>query len=82
MKIKIVNTFKLNDPSKIIFDVEIIEGQKITKGQKFINSDNNIEFIIFSVGHVNPPISNYYPLIVNVSSTDISKYKNKIFVLV
>lgn len=71
----------MNNPSKIIFYAEIIEGQKIAKGQKFINSDDNIEFIISSVGHVNPPTSNYYPLIVNISSTNIAEYKNKIFVL-
>lgn len=81
MKIKVVNVFRLNNPSKIIFDVEIIEGNKLIKEQKFVNSDNNLEFTIHSVGHVNPPISSFYPLIVNINSTDISNYVNKIFIL-
>ena len=34
------------------------------------------------MGHVNPPISNYYPLIVNTNSTDIFNKKNKIFVII
>lgn len=81
MKIKVVNVFRLNNPSKIIFDVEIIEGKKLIRKQKFVNSDNNLEFTVNSVGHVNPPISSFYPLIVDTNSTDISNYKNKIFIM-
>ncbi|GEM_PF-2014680 len=81
MKIKVVNVFKLNNPSKIIFDVELTEGEKLIKGQKFVNTDNNLKFTIDSVGHVNPPVSSFYPLIVNINSTDISTYKDKTFIL-
>ncbi|WP_294202199.1 hypothetical protein [uncultured Chryseobacterium sp.] len=80
MKIKVVNVFKLNNPSKIIFDVEIIEGDKLIKEQKFVNSDNNLKFTVVSVGHVNPPVNSFYPLIVNTDSTNISIYKDKVFV--
>lgn len=81
MKIKVVNVFKLDNPSKIIFDVEITEGEKLIKGQKFVNQESNIKFTINSVGHTNPSISIYYPLIVSTNSTDISNYKNKIFIM-
>lgn len=81
MKIKVVNVFKLNNPSKIIFDVEITEGEKLVKGQKFVNSDSDLKFTVDSVGHINPPVSSFYPLIVNINSTDISTYKDKIFIM-
>lgn len=80
MKIKVVNVFKLNNPLKIIFDVEIIDGDKLIKEQKFVNADNNLKFMIVSVGHVNPQINSFYPLIVNTDSTNIYTYKDKIFI--
>lgn len=80
MKIKVVNVFKLNNPSKIIFDVEITEGDKLIKQQKFVNSDHNLKFTVVSVGHVNPPVNSFYPLVVNTGSVNISIYKDKVFV--
>ncbi len=81
MKIKVVNVYKLTKPVRNIVDVKIIEGDFITKDKKFINSDENLEFTIESVGLVNPPTNNYYPLIVNVNdNVDISMFKDKLFV--
>ena len=82
MKIKVTNIFKLTTPPKNIIDVEIIEGNTILIGQEFINKESNLEFIIDSVGHVNPPISKYYPLIVTInSSANLIDFKDKIFLL-
>ncbi len=81
MKIKIVNAFKLKNPPKNILDVEIIEGNNLSKGKKFINSENNLEFIIDSVGQVNPSTSIYYPLLVTTNNSDLEKFRDKIFLM-
>lgn len=81
MKIKVVNVFKLTKPIRNIVDVKIIEGDFITKGKKFINVEGHLEFTIESVGHVSPPINNYYPLTVTVKDNiDISEFKDKLFI--
>lgn len=82
MKIKVISAFKLTEPLKTIFDIEILDEEKLVKGKKFINIENNLEFIIASVGHVNPPFSKYYPLIVNINNnTKLSDFKSKIFII-
>ncbi|KFF75619.1 hypothetical protein HX13_05790 [Chryseobacterium sp. P1-3] len=81
MKIKVTNIFKLTTPPKTIMDIQIIEGDTIVIGQKFINKEGDLEFVIDSIGHVNPPISKYYPLIVTINNdVNLVDFKDKIFI--
>jgi hypothetical protein len=84
MKIKvlsyfIINKFKPNQ--KNILDVQIIgdeEGLLINK--KFINNEKKLSFIVKSVGHINPSVENYYPLIVEIDKDiELKDYKDLIF---
>jgi hypothetical protein len=81
MKIKILNFYELTNPQKkIILDVEILEGEKLIKGEKFVNKEFNKEFIINSIGHINPPSVNYYPLTVNIGDdVDLKSLIGKVF---
>ncbi len=85
MKIKVLNYFTLNKlkpNQKNILDIQILdEDESILTNKKFINKERNLTFIVKSVGHINPSVENYYPLIVEIDETnDLKDYKDLIFI--
>lgn len=85
MKIKVLNYFTLNKlkpNQKNILDIQILDkDESILTNKKFINKERNLTFIVKSVGHINPSVENYYPLIVEIDETnDLKDYKDLIFI--
>lgn len=84
MKIKVINYFTLNKlkpNQKNILDIQILDqDQSILTNKKFTNKEKNLTFIVKSVGHINPSIENYYPLIVDIDETnELKDYKDLVF---
>ena len=84
MKIKVldyslINKSKLNE--KIIFDVKIIENENDLLVNKRFSTDNgDLSFKVLSVGHINPPIENFYPITIEIEGDHkLEKFKNHIF---
>lgn len=45
-----------------------------------MNKDKGISFIIKSVGHVNPAVEDYYPVVVEIDqNNELENYKDLIF---
>lgn len=85
MQIKVLNYFtvnKLKPNQKNILDVKIVgEEEGVLINKKFINKEKKLAFTIKSVGHINPSIENYYPLIVEIDAThELKDYKDLIFI--
>jgi len=84
MKIKVLNYFIINKfkpNQKNILDVQIIDEKESSLiNKKFINNDRKISFTVKSVGHINPSVENYYPLIVEIDEgIELENYKDLVF---
>ncbi|MDQ0066685.1 hypothetical protein [Chryseobacterium lathyri] len=84
MKIKVLNYFIINKfkpNQKNILDVQIIDEEESTLiNKKFTNNERKISFIVKSVGHINPSVENYYPLVVEIDEgRELEDYKGLVF---
>ena len=84
MKVKVLNYFiinKLKPNQKNILDIKILsEEQGILNNKRFVNKDKGISFIIKSVGHINPAVEDYYPVVVEIDqNNELENYKDLIF---
>lgn len=82
MKIKVLDYYIINKSNqKIIFDVKIIKSKKNgLLDKKFSSENGDLSFIVLSVGHINPPIENFYLITVKVEdNSKLEKYKNCVF---
>lgn len=84
MKIKVLDCSIINKSKsnqKIIFDIKILESEKdVLVNKNFSNRKNDLSFKVLSVGHINPPIENFYPLIVDIDNNhSFEKYKGLVF---
>lgn len=85
MKIKVLNYFIVNKSKsnqKIIFDVKILENEiKGLLDKKFISENGDLSFIVLSVGHINPPVENFYVITVKIDGDyKLEKFKNSVFI--
>lgn len=84
MKIKVLDYYIINKSKsnkKIILDVKIIESERNgLLNKKFSSDDKDLSFIVLSVGHLKPPIENFYLITVKVEdNSKLEKYKNCVF---
>jgi hypothetical protein len=85
MKIKVLNYFTLNKlkpNQKNILDIKILDqDESILVNKKFTNKEKNLTFTVKSIGHINPPVENYFPLVVEIDEAhELKDYKDLIFI--